>query len=147
MDTQANIKHALLYQLDLIKALAIDAEVNIDIAIALDLNPIFDSTLNGTDRLPNPSLRINTFDVEGVFGVNEWTTSLQLPPPLDDFKILVSEAKALVNISVEIPRENTPLIIGSKDDFLAFITPSSHSSNSISTKTRHTSQAKVEGAC
>ena len=106
--------------------------MNIDIAIALDLNPIFDSTLNGTDRLPNPSLRINTFDVEGVFGVNEWTTSLQLPPPLDDFKILVSEAKALVNISVEIPRENTPLIIGSKDDFLAFITPSSHSSNSSS---------------
>lgn len=103
----------------------IDAEVNIDVVVVLDLNPVFDSSLDTLDRLPNPSLLIKTFDVEGVFGVNEWSTKLELPPPLDDFQILVSEAKALVNISAGIPSEHTPLEIASKDDFIAFISPNS----------------------
>ncbi len=63
----------------------IDAQADLSFAVGLDLNPVFDSSLNFTDRLTDPSIIIKTFDVDGTFGVNEWTTGLTLPEPLDAF--------------------------------------------------------------
>jgi len=104
---------------DLINSLVIDAGVNVGLAARLDLNPVFNSSLSGLDRLPKPSLELEEFQVNGTFGINEWTTILPILPPLDAFEVFVSEARALVGISASIP--NAPLVIASREDFKSFI--------------------------
>ena len=106
---------------DLINSLVIDAKVNVGLAARLDLNPVFNSSLSGLERLPKPALELEEFQVDGKFGINEWTTILPISPPLEAFEVFVSEARALVGISASIP--NAPLVIASREDFKSFISP------------------------
>ena len=51
---------------------------------------------------PKPFVKIRKFDLDGEFCVYEWSTRLDLPSPLDNFQIIILEAKALADISAKI---------------------------------------------
>ena len=80
---------------DLVQSLVIDIAVDLDFSFGLDLNPVFNSTLELIDRLPDPFIQINQFEIQGMLGVNEWSSSFDF----SGLDFLVTEAKALLNIS------------------------------------------------
>jgi hypothetical protein len=69
---------------DLMNSLVIDVAVDLEFAFGLDLNPLFNNR-----TWPKPLFHINRFDVDGVLGVNEWSTELTL----GDFTVAITEAK------------------------------------------------------
>jgi hypothetical protein len=69
---------------DLINSLVVDVAVDLEFVFGLDLNPLFNNS-----TWPKPLLRINQFHVDGVVGVNEWSTGLTL----GDFEVAITEAK------------------------------------------------------
>ena len=126
----------------LIESIVIGVRADISVAFGLNLHPIFEKPAG----YPNPFVKINTFELNGSFGVNEWVSSTLfilyvctkkslfsrtlllpksynavLPDPLDMFKFGTSEAKALVTIDATIP--SAPVVIESPADFLSFIHP------------------------
>ena len=78
---------------DLIESLVIDVSVQLDIAFGLDLNPMFNEYAFG---FPSPFIQINHFDLNGLLGINEWTSTIDFT---EDLQFAVAEAVALVNIS------------------------------------------------
>jgi hypothetical protein len=93
---------------DLINSLVIDVEVNLDFAFGLDLSNLFDTIIPMVKRVPESFIEINMFDISGLLGVNEWSTSSL---DIGDFSLSITEAKALVEISSKIP--SPPLVIHS----------------------------------
>ena len=108
----------------LISSLVIGAHADLSVEFGLDLNPVFNSEANFTDRLPTPFLQINQFDLSANFGVNEWSADLPLTLGGTEFSVLITEAQILCEISVQIPDEESPLVIASPGDFLALVRPS-----------------------
>ena len=128
-------------------SIVIDSRVDISLAFGLNLHPLFETPPVGLPfGLPDPFVKINTFELKGSFGVNEWVSSTlfilyfctkkllfshtllppksynaELPGSLQAFKFGISEAKALVTISAMIP--SSPVVIESPADFLSFIHP------------------------
>jgi hypothetical protein len=104
---------------DLIKSLVIDASVNLDFAFGLDLNPMFDSSAPSIiDRLPNPFIKINQFDISASIGVNEWSTTI----PFNDIEFAVTQAKALLNVSAALS-SSSPIKIATPSDLLNLVNP------------------------
>ena len=114
---------------DLIRSLVIDVAVNLDFAFGLDLNPLFNSTSTSlVDRIPSPFIQINQFDIMGVIGVNEWSSSLNF----GDVEFLVNEAKALLNISSTIQSNQSSAIrIANPSELTALVDPPSADSDRI----------------
>lgn len=103
---------------DMIESLAIDVAVDLDFIFGLDLNPMFDSsTTSVMERLPNPYIRINKFDLAGVIGVNEWSTTL----PFGDVEFSVAEAKALLTASASL--SSSPIDITTPFALVDLVTP------------------------
>jgi hypothetical protein len=107
---------------DLIESLVIGISVKIDIQFGLDLGNMFNKT--ATSRLPSPFLKLNTFDVDGHFGVNEWSTKLDLNVSASEFELRITEARALFSIKAGIIGD-TPLWLESPKDFFSIISPTS----------------------
>jgi hypothetical protein len=93
-----------------------DSLLAVDISFGLNLDPLFDS--NANPRRPLPFLELNQFEVAGLFGLNEWSTTLLL----SGVDFAVTEAKALVELNATIP--TAPLVLSSPSDFLDFVQPS-----------------------
>lgn len=91
---------------DLINSLVVDVAVNLDFAFGLDLSNLFNVGVPMASRVPVSFIEINTFDISGLLGVNEWSTSSL---NIGDFFFSITEAKALVEVSSKIP--SSPLII------------------------------------
>lgn len=102
---------------DLINSLVIGVHVDVDVRFGLDLNNLFNETAES--RLPVPFLKLYKFDVEGMIGVDEWSTVLEI----EQFELAITEARALVGIEAGITAE-TPFLIESAQDFLSLIYPS-----------------------
>lgn len=112
--------HAANLTNDLIQSLVIDASVDLDFAFGLDLNPMFDSTATSiVERLPNPFIQINQFDISASIGVNEWSTSI----PFNGVKFAVTEAKALLNVSAAL--SSSPITITAPSELLNLVNQSS----------------------
>lgn len=101
---------------DLVNSLVVGVHVDVDVRFGLDLNNLFNKT--ATTRLPSPFLKLYTFDVEGVIGIDEWSTVVAL----DEFELAITEAKALVNI-VAGKTSATPLLLRSASDFVSLLSP------------------------
>lgn len=81
---------------DLVDSLVIDVAVDLDFTFGLDLNPLFDSSVTSfLDRLPDPFIEINQFDIDGIVGVNEWSSEFNF----DGLEFAMCQAKAMLNIS------------------------------------------------
>lgn len=103
---------------DLIESLVIDVAVDLDFAFGLDLNPMFNSSATSiVDRIPNPFIRINQFDLAGVIGVNEWTTSI----PFETIEFAVTEAKALLEVSASL--SSSPIDIATPSALVDLMNP------------------------
>lgn len=103
---------------DLVESLVIDVSVHLDFAFGLDLNPMFNSNATSLwDRLPHPFIDINQFDISGVIGVNEWSTSI----PFGEVNFAVTEAKALLDISTAL--SSSPIRINSPNELVSFAKP------------------------
>ncbi len=82
---------------------------------------MFDSSANVADRLPSPFVEINEFQVSGLFGLNEWSTTLELGA----FDFAVTEAKALIGMNATIP--SAPLTVTTASEFLDMVKPANAS--------------------
>jgi hypothetical protein len=103
---------------DLADSLVIDASVHLDFAFGLDLNPMFNSSATSLwDRLPHPFIDINQFDISGVIGVNEWSTSI----PFGEVDFAITEAKALLDISAALSA--SPIRINSPNELVSLVKP------------------------
>lgn len=100
----------------LVNSIVIGASADISVLFGLDLTNLFDS-----QGIPSPYVSINRFELSGFLGVNEWSYRDRLPEPLEAFDFGVTEAKALVNISADVP--SGPVKISSPSDFFALIDP------------------------
>ena len=105
----------------LVDSIVIGASADISVLFGLDLTNLFNSTLDLGTRIPSPYVSINRFELSGFLGVNEWSYRDRLPEPLEAFDFGVTEAKALVKISAEVP--SGPVQISSPSDFFALIDP------------------------
>lgn len=111
---------------DLIESLIIDVKVDIDFAFGLDITPMFDSSATAlSDRIPNPFVQINQFQIDGLVGVNEWSSNIQF----SDLEFAVTEAKALLSISSSL--SSTPTIINNPSQFMQLINPTTTSGDRI----------------
>lgn len=113
---------------DLIQSLVIDVAVDLDFAFGLNLNPLFNSTSDSSmvDRIPSPFIQVNQFDITGVIGVNEWSSTLNFP---GDIEFLVNEAKALLNITSTV--SSSPIRITTPSELTALIDPPTEDSDRI----------------
>lgn len=103
---------------DLIESLVIDVAVGLDFAFGLDLNPMFNSSAVAlSDRIPNPFIKINQFDIAGAIGVNEWTTNILF----GDIEFAVASAQALVEVSASL--SSTPIDITSPSELIELVNP------------------------
>ena len=107
---------------DLIKSLAIDVTVDLDFAFGLNLDPMFDSGASVTDRLPVPFIQLNQFDLSGLVGVNEWSSSLDL----GGVQFSITEAKALLSINATLSPDE-PIVITHPSNLTALVQPASGS--------------------
>lgn len=103
----------------LIESWVTNVKVGINFAFGLDLDDLFNRNKSSTERVPRPFMLIEKFDVSGMFGVNEWSTDLDLDP----FNFVIAEAEALVDVSASIP--TPPLLIASPADFPSLFNTSS----------------------
>lgn len=111
---------------DLIKSLVVDITVDLDFAFHLDLSPMFNSSaISATDRIPKPFIEINQFDISGILGVNDWTSSLSF----SDVEFAVAQAKALLNISSTL--SSSPIRVNSPSDLTALVNTSEEDSSGI----------------
>ena len=110
----------------MIESFVIDVGVNLDFAFGLDITPMFDSSATTlADRIPNPFLRINEFQMDGLIGVNEWTTTI----PFSGIEFKVAEAKALLSISSSL--SSTPITISNPSQLVELVNPPTTSSDRI----------------
>ena len=79
---------------DLLNSLVVDVAVDLEFAFGLDLNPLFNNR-----TWPTPLFHINRLDVDGVLGVNEWSTG----QTLGDFEVAITEAKVCFLHLIFIP--------------------------------------------
>ena len=107
---------------DLIKSLAIDVTVDLDFAFGLNLNPMFNSSASVSDRLPVPFIQLNQFDLSGLVGVNEWSSSLDL----GGVQFSITEAKALLSIKATLSSDE-PIVITHPSNLTALVQPASGS--------------------
>lgn len=108
---------------DLIRSLVIDVAVDLDFLFVVDLNPTFDPY--AISRIPNFHIQINHFDMQGAFGVNDWTTALGW----SGVELAVSQAKAMVGINSTL--SSFPIIINSSSELLNLVNPPSEDSDRI----------------
>lgn len=113
-------KNASILAGDLANSLVIGVHVNVDVRFGFDLNNLFNKT--AVSRLPSPFLKLYTFDMDGVMGTNEWSTTLNM----QRYDVAISEARALVSIQANIT-SGGPLWLTSDRDFLSAISPSNDS--------------------
>ena len=109
---------------DIIQSLLIDVAVDLDFAFGLNLDPMFDLSSS-----PDPFIQISQFDVSGVIGVNEWTSSLIF----SDVEFAVAQAKALINITSAL--SSSPIRISSPTELTALVNPPADGSDGISFQT------------
>ena len=105
---------------DIIQSLLTDVAVDLDFAFGLNLDPMFDLSSS-----PDPFIQISQFDVSGVIGVNEWTSSLIF----SDVEFAVAQAKALINITSAL--SSSPIRINSPPEFTALVYPPTEDSEQI----------------
>ena len=106
---------------DLIDSLVINAAVDLDFAFGLDLNPMFDSSATSIlDRIPDPFIQLNQFDVSGLIGVNEWSSSLDF----NGLEFSITEAKALLSISATLS-SSEPIVITTPSELTGLVQPTS----------------------
>ncbi len=105
---------------DLINSLVLGIHVKLDVQFGLDLGNVFNMTAKS--RLPSPFLKLNTFDVDGYFGVNEWSTTLELDVSGVEFELRIADARALFSIKAGITSDE-PLLLESPQDFLSIMSP------------------------
>ena len=111
---------------DLIESLVIDVAIDLDFMFGLDLNPLFNSSAtNIWDRVPDLFIQINHFDITGVLGVNDWTSSLDF----SGLEFTITEARALVNVSSTLSSQ--PIRINSLSELTALLNPPAEDSERI----------------
>jgi hypothetical protein len=103
---------------DLTTSIVIDVAVSIDIAFGLDLSNLFNSSLSALERIPSPFMLINEFNINGLLGINEWSSKLEF----GEFDFMITEAKALVAVSANVA--SSPIPIQSPSDFLSLFSSS-----------------------
>jgi hypothetical protein len=103
---------------DLTASIVIDVAVSIDIAFGLDLSNLFNSSLPALERIPSPFMLINEFNINGLLGINEWSSKLEF----GEFDFMITEAKALVSVSADVT--SPPIAIQSPSDFLSLFSSS-----------------------
>lgn len=108
---------------DLIESLVIDVSVQLDIAFGLDLNPMFNEYAFG---FPDPFIQINNFDLNGLLGINEWTSTIDFT---DNLQFSITGATALLSItSYTSPSQ---IRLASASDFAALVNPLTEHSDQI----------------
>ena len=111
---------------DLIESLVIDLAVDLDFTFGLDLNPMFNSSASGIlDRLPDPFIQIKKIDIEGVIGVNDWTSTFDF----SGLDFAITEAKALLSVSSTL--STSPIRISSPSELVALVKPPTNESDRI----------------
>ena len=111
---------------DLVQSLVIDVNVDLEFEFGLDLNPMFNSSaISWIDRIPNPFIQLNQFDITGAIGVNEWTSNFDF----SGLEFAITQAKAMLNTSVTL--SSSPIRIASPSDFTALVKPPSEDSDKI----------------
>lgn len=111
---------------DLIQSLVIDASVDLEFNFGLDLMPMFNSSANSwIDRIPDPFIQLNQFDIEGAIGVNEWTSNFDF----SGLEFAITQAKAMLNTSVTL--SSSPIRISSPSELYELMKPSSEDSERL----------------
>ena len=110
---------------DIMRSLLIDVVVDLDFAFGLDITPMFNSSAALMDRIPDPFIRINQFEISGAIGANEWTSSFLF----SDVEFAVAEAKALLSISSTL--SSSPIQITSPGELTALVNPPNGSNGII----------------
>ena len=101
---------------DLINSLVIDVAIDLDFVFGLNLNPIFNSSSTSIlDRVPDFFIQINHFDITGILGVNDWTSSIDF----SGLEFTISEAKALLNVSSTL--SSHPMRINSPSELTTLV--------------------------
>ena len=102
----------------LLNSTVIDASAQIVAAFGLDLSKVFDdSETDNLKRIPSPFLKIETFDLAGTIGVQDWSASLGLTSPItNDITFGIAEADALIDVNITI-NGNDPVVIDDPSDF------------------------------
>jgi hypothetical protein len=103
---------------ELTESIVIDVAVSIDIAFGLDLSDLFNSSLPALERIPSPFMLINEFNINGLVGINEWSSKLSF----GEFDFMITEAKALVAVSANVT--SPPIAIENPSDFLSLFNSS-----------------------
>ena len=98
---------------DLIQALVIDVAVDLDFLFVVDLNPTFDPYAE--NRWPNFYIQVNHFDMQGRFGIDDWTTSLSYA----DIELKVGQASAMVGLNATL--SSFPITINSPSEILDLV--------------------------
>lgn len=111
---------------DLVQSLAIDVAVGLDFTFGLDLNPMFNSSATSfLDRIPDPFIQINQFDIQGSVGVNEWTSEFDW----NGLEFAISQARAMLDISSTLT--TSPIRITSPAQLVALVNPPNEGSDRI----------------
>ena len=113
---------------DLIDSLVIDVAVDLDFAFGLDLNPMFNSpsvpspsATSILDRIPDPFIQLNQFDISGLIGVNEWSSNLDF----NGFQFAITMAKALLSINATLSTSSEPIVINTPSELAGLVQPAS----------------------
>lgn len=99
---------------DLIESLVVDVAVELDLQFGLDLNPMFNQY---AISFPDPFIQINHFDLNGVLGINEWTSTIDF----SGLEFSITGAKALLSVSSTI--SSSPIRLITASDFVALVNP------------------------
>lgn len=87
----------------------------------IDLENVFDSSIDTARRLPDVILRLDRVDIDGTFGLNEWSADLTIR---DEITFGISEAKALIDIGAAISGGDA-IVLASASDFTNLFNSSS----------------------
>lgn len=111
---------------DLIQSLVIDVSVALDFQFGLDLNPLFNSSATSWwDRIPDPFIQINQFNIMGSIGVNEWTSDFDW----FGLEFSISQAKAMLDVSSTL--SSFPIRITSPSQLIDLVKPPTEESDKI----------------
>ena len=82
----------------------------------IDLENVFDSSIDIASRLPDVILRLDRVDIDGTFGLNEWSADLSIRDEPPEITFGISEAKALIHVGATISGGDA-IVLASASDF------------------------------
>ena len=73
------------------------------------------------DRIPDPFIQLNQFDISGLIGVNEWSSSLDF----NGLLFSITMAKALLSINATLSTSSEPIVINTPSELAGLVQPAS----------------------